>query len=233
LLHAAAFGSVAAAAMALAPDVEVHWRRSEASVAARFELGDAPPIARAVLPEPPAVEVEVAGERDFPPSDTDTDVDAADAPAAARDTVVDPVAIEPPPARARATLQPWRLAAQDPPVDPTPPAEADTRVAAAVPAEAAAFVEAVADDAYNRPPKYPFEARHRGEHGTVLLEVSIGADGTVTGVRVATSSGHRRLDRAALVALRSWRFLPARSHGEPVPTRIEFPVVFRLHAPGD
>ncbi len=108
---------------------------------------------------------------------------------------------------------------------PTAPA-----VAVAVAADAAAYVDAVPDELQNQPPAYPDEARHRGEEGTVVLELQVDAAGDVTAARVLVSSGHRRLDREALQALRRWRFHPARRGGAAVPARVERSVEFRLLA---
>jgi periplasmic protein TonB len=45
---------------------------------------------------------------------------------------------------------------------------------------------------------FPEEARRRGQFGTLLLTVSIKADGSVEKVEIERSSGHTVLDRAAL-----------------------------------
>jgi len=77
-------------------------------------------------------------------------------------------------------------------------------------------------------PTYPEEARAARLEGTVLLLVSIGTDGHVTGSSVQSSCGHPVLDRAALQAVRSWRFYPARQDGRAIATRVEVPVRFRF-----
>lgn len=67
------------------------------------------------------------------------------------------------------------------------------------------------------PPEYPDAARRKGEEGTVVIGMRLRKDGTVSGVRLRKSSGHRLLDSAALsVALKS-DFTPARdSSGDAV-----------------
>lgn len=70
-----------------------------------------------------------------------------------------------------------------------------------------------------RPPSYPTESRQRREQGTVVLSVMLGADGRVSEVAVATSSGHFRLDRAALSAVRHWRWSPTMRDGVAVMVR--------------
>lgn len=76
------------------------------------------------------------------------------------------------------------------------------------------------------PPPFPIEAVKRGESGTVVLEVVVDARGEASGIRVATSSGSRILDDAALEAVRRWRFEPALEGGEPVADTIEVPIEF-------
>lgn len=55
-------------------------------------------------------------------------------------------------------------------------------------------------------PRYPLAARLRCEQGLVELSIRIDADGNVRDVRIAASSGHISLDRAAERAVRSARF---------------------------
>lgn len=80
----------------------------------------------------------------------------------------------------------------------------------------------------NAIPEYPAQARRRGWEGRVLLVVRVRADGVAESVRVAQSSGHDILDRAARDAVRRWRFEPARRAGISVAASLEVPVTFRL-----
>lgn len=77
-------------------------------------------------------------------------------------------------------------------------------------------------------PEYPRLSRRAGEEGSVLCRLQLGADGNVLGVEVVESSGHPRLDQAALQALAGWRFEPRREDGAPVAARILHRVTFRL-----
>lgn len=79
----------------------------------------------------------------------------------------------------------------------------------------------------NAAPRYPAGARRRGEGGTVVLRVNVGADGKPEDVEVARHSGSRELDRAALVAVRDWRFRPATRDGREVASVVEQPVEFK------
>ncbi|MCZ6814647.1 MAG: TonB family protein [Alphaproteobacteria bacterium] len=80
----------------------------------------------------------------------------------------------------------------------------------------------------NPRPRYPWISRRRGEQGRVVLEVAVAADGRAKEVRVKRSSGFARLDRAALAAVRAWRFSPALRGGRAVAGRIDVPIAFRL-----
>lgn len=77
-------------------------------------------------------------------------------------------------------------------------------------------------------PDYPARARRRGEQGRVVLEVAVGADGSVAGVGIASSCGFAELDAAAARAAASARFSPATDGGRPVPATVRLPVEFRL-----
>lgn len=80
----------------------------------------------------------------------------------------------------------------------------------------------------NPKPVYPPEARRRNEQGLVVLDVLITGEGTPQSVTVARSSGHAMLDKAAVEAVRQWRFSPARIGNLPMASRVEVPVRFKL-----
>jgi periplasmic protein TonB len=86
---------------------------------------------------------------------------------------------------------------------------------------------AMPDDRFrNRPPAYPSDAAMRGETGTVLVIIHVAANGYATGAEVAESSGSTSLDRAAVTAVRKWRFRPAMKGGLAVPFDMPFRFVF-------
>jgi protein TonB len=80
----------------------------------------------------------------------------------------------------------------------------------------------------NPQPRYPWLARQRGEQGRVVVRVAVDRTGQVINTEIAQSSGHGRLDRAALSTLRRWRFVPARRGTAPVTATVDVPVTFRL-----
>ncbi len=67
-------------------------------------------------------------------------------------------------------------------------------------------------------PKFPPEALRAGQSGSVLVEYTVGTDGTVTAARVVRSNPARVFDREAVNAVRKWRFQPVAA---PVTTRRE------------
>ena len=75
-------------------------------------------------------------------------------------------------------------------------------------------------------PTYPAPARAQKLEGTVLLLVSVDAAGHVAGASLQRSCGHTILDRAALEAVRSWRFVPAYQADRAVPATVEVPIRF-------
>jgi TonB family protein len=81
----------------------------------------------------------------------------------------------------------------------------------------------------NARPAYPPLARLRGYQGLVVLFVEVLADGRVSQVGIRRSAGHEILDRAALEAVRSWRFEPGRKEGRTVAMSVEVPVRFVLN----
>jgi protein TonB len=76
-------------------------------------------------------------------------------------------------------------------------------------------------------PRYPAQALRSGEQGTVMVSAEIDANGVPSDVGVAKSSGSRLLDRAAVDAVRHWRFRPAMADGQPAPGRVQVPISFK------
>ena len=68
----------------------------------------------------------------------------------------------------------------------------------------------------------------RRETGTVRVQVQVGVDGAPTDVSVLESSNSRDLDRAALDAVRRWRFRPAQHDGQAVAGTVIVPIAFKL-----
>ena len=77
------------------------------------------------------------------------------------------------------------------------------------------------------PPTYPSIALAAKISGYVILEATIGEDGTVRDVRVLKSIP--LLDDAAKEAVRQWRFTPTLLNGQPVSVLMTVTVTFTLH----
>lgn len=122
---------------------------------------------------------------------------------------------------------------------PSPPPAAVSETASASPVTSAASpsptpsIEQAGDLSASMisaaPPRYPQESRRKREQGTVVLSVLLDVDGSVASVSVAQSSGHARLDQAALSAVRRWRWSPTRRHGAAVQVKgvVEIPFVLQ------
>jgi len=75
-------------------------------------------------------------------------------------------------------------------------------------------------------PEYPAIARSARVAGIVILEAVLGEDGSVRDVKVLRSIP--LLDKAAVDAVRQWRFTPTLLNGEPVPVVMTITVAFNL-----
>lgn len=76
-------------------------------------------------------------------------------------------------------------------------------------------------------PVYPEDLQDQGIGGTVVLRLTVSADGTVTNVDIAGSSGISQLDKAAVKAAYTYSFAPARNvYDEPVMCIMNKKVVF-------
>jgi protein TonB len=110
-----------------------------------------------------------------------------------------------------------------PPVDTAPVAEA-------VPDQSTAPIGSLQElKARSRvEPVYPAASRRAGEEGSVLLRVFVDPSGRPQQVLVAQSSGHSRLDQAAVNAVKRWRFQPASAGGGPIGSWSRVTITFRL-----
>ena len=76
-------------------------------------------------------------------------------------------------------------------------------------------------------PSYPTLAVQARVQGSVLLQAVIAKDGTVHDLRVV--SGHPLLVKAALDAVRQWRYKPYLLNGQPVEVDTQIVVNFTLN----
>lgn len=114
---------------------------------------------------------------------------------------------------------------------PNPPRAPAAEAAAAASQAESATTAPAPKTAVNRPPAYPSYARRRGLSGVVVVRARVGPDGRCAFALVVTSSGHEVLDAAALDAVQTWKFDPARDGtGQPIPGEIDLPIRFEITA---
>jgi protein TonB len=75
-------------------------------------------------------------------------------------------------------------------------------------------------------PQYPLLAKQTKTQGTVRLRAIISRDGRITSLDVV--SGHPLLVKAALDAVRQWRYRPTLLNGESIEVETSITVIFRL-----
>jgi protein TonB len=107
---------------------------------------------------------------------------------------------------------------------------ASTNESAAATAPAAPKVIASSALRYIDPPKpvYPRLSTELCETGTVTLNILVNEWGVPTEVSVDKTSGHERLDQAAVAAMRAARFKPYTEAGQARPIRAYPPIKFQL-----
>ena len=81
-------------------------------------------------------------------------------------------------------------------------------------------------DSSNRPPPYPVEAKAVGKTGMVVLKVVILADGSVGDVQVMR--GDEPFVSAALSAVKTWKYEPARHQGQAITVYRIIQIPFKL-----
>lgn len=99
---------------------------------------------------------------------------------------------------------------------------------AAAPAQVATAPRFDADYLDNPAPAYPPLSKKAGEEGRVLLYVFVEASGVAGKIEVRTSSGFERLDRAAMAAVKRWKFVPAKQGAEAVAAWVLVPIAFSM-----
>src|SRR5262245_63786656 len=75
-------------------------------------------------------------------------------------------------------------------------------------------------------PPYPPLARQARIQGQVVLQADISRDGTIQNLRLV--SGHPKIGRASIEAVKQWRYKPYYLNGEPVEVETQITVIFSL-----
>ncbi len=77
-------------------------------------------------------------------------------------------------------------------------------------------------------PRFPAAAEQLGLAADVLVSFVVDIDGHVSQIDARCAACDASFLRAARAAARTWRFTPARLHGQPVRVRVEQPLHFEL-----
>ena len=77
-------------------------------------------------------------------------------------------------------------------------------------------------------PEYPPRANANGTTGWVDLAFDVQTDGSVTDVTVLNSSPKDTFEKAAIAAVRKWRYRPVMGDGHPVERRAQLRILFTL-----
>jgi len=80
---------------------------------------------------------------------------------------------------------------------------------------------------HREPPEYPSSALRKHQSGTVILRVTVDANGKPDDIKVERGSGTWSLDRAAKKAVSKWSFSPKIENGVAVSSELLIPVDFK------
>ena len=78
-------------------------------------------------------------------------------------------------------------------------------------------------------PTYPRNAKTAKIQGFVTMDVTIDPDGTVSKAKVIEAKPPRLFDKAALTAIKRWKFRPKIENGKPVAQRAKQTIEFKLN----
>lgn len=137
--------------------------------------------------------------------------------AGAASTPTPPAQAEPEPAPAPVVEQPAPAPAVAQQPAPLPPAPEPEPVG---PTRGAVLVSSV-------PPEYPAAALRARQQGWVELQFTVDLDGSVQDVEVLNAERGRVFNRAAINAVKRWRFQPALENGDPVRTTVTQTIEFK------
>ena len=76
-------------------------------------------------------------------------------------------------------------------------------------------------------PHYPRPLFHKPKPSMTLVGLTVPIDGIPTDIHIVKSGG-ASFDKAALKAVRQYRFSPATLHGKPVPVAIKVEIQFKI-----
>ena len=111
---------------------------------------------------------------------------------------------------------------------PTPPSPKPAEPAPAPPQPAVRTSAVINATSSCETPEYPSQSRRLQESGTVQLRFYVGVDGRVIESTIERSSGYRRLDEAARLALSKCQFKPGTVDGKPEPSWASLRYVWKI-----
>ena len=116
------------------------------------------------------------------------------------------------------------------PPQPTVLPERQASLVPTLPPPPPLFMPARAIAATHTIPDYPPVSRRLGEQGTLRLRLAITSEGAVSEAQIESSSGHPRLDDAAVQWVKThWRYEPALEGTKRVPSTAQAVVTFKLY----
>jgi protein TonB len=78
-------------------------------------------------------------------------------------------------------------------------------------------------------PVYPEEARKKGIQGEIMVQILVGTDGSVKEATIVSNkTGSKDFEKAALDAVKQWKFEPGKLDGKPVEVNVVVPIKFKL-----
>ena len=186
---------------------------------------DAPPVLVEFMqsqPTPKTIEQPVAKPIPVPPRPQPVAAPApSPQPQPSPSKVSAPTEVAPAAPVAPVSAPPTPPAPPAPPPTPAPVVTAPSRTDVSIPASYSAS---------NQKPIYPNMSKRLGEQGTVVLRVLVKADGNAGEVEVKSSSSYPRLDQAAIDAVKTWRFNPAKIDGKAIDEWYQVPIPFKLQS---
>ena len=81
---------------------------------------------------------------------------------------------------------------------------------------------------YSPDPTYPEKERRARHRGTVVLTLVVDPDGLPRDIRVSRTLSSE-FDKAAVNAVKNWKFTPATRDSKPIAVEIDVEVAFRLY----
>jgi TonB family protein len=80
-------------------------------------------------------------------------------------------------------------------------------------------------------PKYPVISQRLNQTGSVVVRFLVSKDGSISDVRIESSSAHMAIDDSAVETVKKWRMTPAQFSGSPIALEISTSFDFRLKNP--